>query len=204
MVSKQSCNLFVNILDSVLFFMVRVKYFKESFVDVWLLKKSHLNFFDVVSSMVKLRFACSRIWRDGTLLLLCWWNWWWICVRIVVCLSWCCDFWRFIIWNMLDLVSRRKESVEPKNQIFVSFKKLAHSGNDTWSIDTLSFEVFHDIQKLIINSWLVGKLEFHLVQKVKSILKFNLSVWCWSLRRSNSSIHWHSVYWCWYLCWCCY
>lgn len=72
----------------------------------------------------------------------------------------------------LNLVAWWQEGVEAHDEVGVTFKKLGHSADDPRCVNTLRLELFHYIQKVIVDLRLVSKLEFHLVQIRQSI--FNL------------------------------
>lgn len=69
----------------------------------------------------------------------------------------------------LDLVARWQEGVEAHYEVRVAFKKLRHSADDPWGVDTLRLELFHYVQKVIVDLRLVAKLQFDLVQVRQSI-----------------------------------
>lgn len=62
-----------------------------------------------------------------------------------------------------NLVTGRQESVEAHDEVRVTFEELGHSADDPWGVNTLRLELFHYVQKVIVDLRVVSKLQFHLV-----------------------------------------
>lgn len=89
----------------------------------------------------------------------------------VVDLTWCGHVDQIVGLN-LDLISRWQEGVKTHNEVWVAFEKLGHTVDDPRSVYALRLELFHNIKEIIINLWLIPKLQFHLIQIGQGI--FNL------------------------------
>lgn len=70
----------------------------------------------------------------------------------------------------LDLVSRRQERVESNDQLRMTPEQVGHSLDDAGRVDTLRFELFHDIEEIIVHLGLIAKAELHLVEIAERVL----------------------------------
>lgn len=75
-----------------------------------------------------------------------------------------------VIGLNFNLVSRWKKRVEPHNEIRVTLKELRHPADYAWGVNTLRFKLLHNIQEVIVDLWLIAKLELYLIQVRQSIL----------------------------------
>jgi hypothetical protein len=176
---EESGDLLVDVLDGVLLFVVDVENLEKRLVDLRLVGEAHLDLLDVVARVVKLGHLLARAvvvallrlsggggLSGGELLLL-------LLLLLVVLrgelrLVLVVDLGvglekRHVVDHVrFDLVARWQKSVEAENQIAVAGKELRDATNDAAGVDGVRFEVFHDVQELVVNLWLVLKLFFHL------------------------------------------
>jgi hypothetical protein len=177
---EESGDLLVDVLDGVLLFVVDVENLEKRLVDLRLVGEAHLDLLDIVASVVKLGHLLARAvvvtllrlsggggLSGGELLLLL------LLLLLVVLrgelsLVLVVDLGvglekRHVVDHVrFDLVARWQKSVEAENQIAVAGKELRDATNDAAGVDGVRFEVFHDVQELVVNLGLVLKLFFHL------------------------------------------
>lgn len=51
----------------------------------------------------------------------------------------------------------------------MAFEKLGNPTDDSWSVNTLRFELLHNVKEIIVNLGLAAKLQFNLIQVRKCI-----------------------------------
>ena len=77
-----------------------------------------------------------------------------------------------VITVHFNFVARRKKSVKADNQFRVATEKAGDSSYDSGRVYALTFELLHDVQKVVVDLRLVAEFVFDLVQVGEGVLDF--------------------------------
>lgn len=71
-----------------------------------------------------------------------------------------------------DFVTWRQECIKTDNQLGMAFEEIRDARNYSRSVDTLRFELFHNVKEIIVNLWLIPELVLDLVKIRESVFDF--------------------------------
>ena len=72
----------------------------------------------------------------------------------------------------LNLVSRWEKSVEAHDELRVASEEAGNASNDSGRVDALALKLLHDVEEVVVDLWLVAKLELDLVQVGERVFDF--------------------------------